>query len=217
MRVVVESTVVVFIQEREIMLRVTDSDSEGKITPKSVLRHRPIGERQEMAPIMRRSSRSRKHADGSHPMGGQPSQGRKAASPSVLHDRQHWLVSVGLTVAGTVVLIWVLQMALVWAMTASNDLRYGRPRTYQVDAVVGHHDSASHPTHLIALNLGGHIEIMELPGGDASHARVLIGPIVSGDGADLVPVMLQLVDRHGNHHPDLLVHCGAMELWLHNQ
>ena len=96
--ILVESTVVVFVQEREIMLRVTDHDYEGKITPKSVLQHRPIGDRQEMAPIMRRSSRSSKHTDGSHPMGGQPSQVGKSAGTSASHDRQHWLVLVGLTV-----------------------------------------------------------------------------------------------------------------------
>lgn len=60
-------------------------------------------------------------------------------------------------------------------------------------------------------------EVLEIPGGDASHARMLAGPTLSGYGADLVPVTLQLVDRQGNHHPDLLVQCGAVELWFKNE
>jgi len=80
-----------------------------------------------------------------------------------------------------------------------------------------HHDSAAHPTHFTAMNLQGHVEILEIPGGDASHARMLVGPTLSGDGADLVPVTLRLVDRQGNHHPDLLVQCGAVELWFKNE
>lgn len=86
-----------------------------------------------------------------------------------------------------------------------------------MDAVVGHNDSATHPTHLVAMNLQGHVEILEIPGGDASHARMLVGPTLTGDGSDLVPVTLQLVDRQGNHHPDLLVQCGAVELWFINK
>ncbi len=31
------------------------------------------------------------------------------------------------------------------------------------------------------------------------------------------PVTLQLVDRQSNHHPDLLVPCGSVELWFINK
>src|SRR6266487_4661311 len=43
---------------------------------------------------------------------------------------------------------------------------YGYPRTYQTDAVVGHGDSLAHPSHFIAINLDGHLEVIELSGGD---------------------------------------------------
>ncbi len=33
------------------------------------------------------------------------------------------------------------------------------PRTFQVDAVVGHNDSATNPSHFIAMNLNGRIEM----------------------------------------------------------
>ncbi len=46
---------------------------------------------------------------------------------------------------------------------------------------------------------------------------MLGGPTLSGDGADLAPVTLQLVDRERNHHPNLLVQCGSVELWFINR
>jgi hypothetical protein len=48
----------------------------------------------------------------------------------------HWLIFVGLTML-IMILGWVALSALgSWWQTTSNDWRYGRPRTFQVDAVV---------------------------------------------------------------------------------
>ena len=197
------------------------ADHPGKLTPKSGLRHRPIGASPETVPITPRSSRLKRKPREPHTTGGLPSTApAKSATNKVetqTHVHAHPLVLIGLAMAATVMLMIVIQIALSVATVAYNDLRYGRPRTYQLDAVVGHNDSAAHPTHFAAMNLGGHIEILEIPGGDASHARMLVGPTLSGDGADLVPVTLQFVDRQGNHHPDLFVQCGAVELWFINK
>lgn len=194
---------------------------QGKLTPKSGLRYRPIGTIPETVPITPRTSRLKRKPREPHTIGGLPSTAptKSATSRPETQSRSHVhpLVLVGCAMATTVILMMVLQIALSVATVAYNDLRYGRPRTFQVDAVVGHNDSAAHPTHFTAMNLEGHIEILELPGGDASHARMLVGPTLAGDGADLVPVTLQLVDRQGNHHPDLLVQCGAVELWFKNE
>src|SRR5215469_16870910 len=80
-----------------------------------------------------------------------------------------------------------------------DDLHYGRPRTFQIDAVVGQNDSASNPSHFIALNLNGRIEVIEFPGGDASKARIYLGPQLYGSGQDLIPVTLSFVDVNANH------------------
>lgn len=194
---------------------------QGKITPKSGLRHRPIGGTPETVPITPRSSRLKGKKREPHTSGGLPSTAPAKSATSKPKTRSyphaHPLVLVGLAMTTTVMLMIVFQIVLSVATVAYNDLRFGRPRTYQVDAVVGHNDSAAHPTHFTAMNLGGHIEILEIPGGDASHARMLVGPTLSGDGADLAPVTLRLVDRQGNHHPDLLVQCGSVELWFKNE
>lgn len=197
------------------------ADHPGKITPKSGLRYRPIGAKPEMVPITVRSSRPGRKQHEPHTAGGLPSTApvpKATSKPGTQHCLHvHWLVLVGLAMMATVILMIGLQIALSVATTAYDDLRFGRPRTFQLDAVVGHHDSAAHKTHFTAMNLGGHIEILELPGGDASHARMLVGPTLTGSGSDLAPVTLQLVDRERNHRPDLLVQCGAVEVWFKNE
>lgn len=197
------------------------ADRPGKLTPKSNLRYRPIGVTPETVPITPRTSRLKGKKREPHTTGGLPSTAPTKSATSTPKTRSyphaHPLVLVGLAMAATVILMIMFQIALSMVTTTYDDLKFGRPRTYQVDAVVGHNDSAAHPTHLVAMNLGGHIEILEIPGGDASHARMLVGPILSGDGADLAPVTLQQVDRQGNHHPDLLVQCGSVEVWFKNE
>jgi hypothetical protein len=197
------------------------ADHEEKITSKSVLRHRPIGAAPGTVPITPRTSRLKRKQHEPHTTGGMPSTAQASKAANTLQVQSgihiHWLVLVGLAMTATVILMIALQIALAWITLTYDDLKFGRPRTFQLDAVVGHHDSTAHPTHLVAMNLGGHIEILEIPGRDASHARMLVGPSLSGDGADLMPVTLQLVDRQGNHHPDLLVQCGSVELWFLNK
>jgi hypothetical protein len=95
-------------------------------------------------------------------------------------------------------------LLLGWVQTTWDDLHYGRPRTFQIDAFVGH-ETGSTPSHFLALNLQGQIEIIELPGGDATHARIYVGPHLYGPGAGLVPVTLRFVDRAHRHHPDMLI------------
>jgi hypothetical protein len=103
--------------------------------------------------------------------------------------------------------LWTgLAMAINWWNTTWDDLYYGRPRTFQTDYIVGHHDSPGTPSHFIALNLGGHLEIIEFPGGDGSHARIYLGPQLYGPGSDLAPITLSFVDVNGNHLPDMIVH-----------
>ena len=95
-------------------------------------------------------------------------------------------------------------------------MQYGRPRTFQMDAVVGHQDSLSNPTHFIFLNLNRHIEVIELPGGDATHARIYPGPILFGDGQDLISVTAEVRDVNGDGKPDIIVHIQDQQLFLIN-
>lgn len=101
---------------------------------------------------------------------------------------------------------WVAFNALGnWWQVTQDDWYYGRPRTFQTDAVVGHNDSASNPSHFIVINLNRHILIIELPGGDSSKARIYTGPILIGQGQDLTPVTLSFRDVNGDGRPDMIV------------
>src|SRR5437870_12177463 len=86
-----------------------------------------------------------------------------------------------------------------------DDVHYVRPRTIQIDQFGGHNESSWTPSHFIAINLHGHIEVIELPGGDATHAHVYLGPQLYSPNSELVPVTLQFVDVNGDHKPDMLI------------
>jgi len=117
----------------------------------------------------------------------------------------HPLLLLGLGMLGMLLLWTLLTAGSGWWNDTLDTIHYGNPRTYQTDEVVGHNDSASNPSHFIALNLHGRIEIIEFPGGDGSHARIYLGPQIFGAGADKVPVTLKFIDVNGDKKVDMLV------------
>lgn len=120
--------------------------------------------------------------------------------------RRHWLLYMGVGMIGVLVAWMGLSLLMNWWQEYQDDLHYGRPRTSQCDAVVGHADSPHNPSHFIAVNLNRHLEVIEIPGGDASHIRVYLGPVLFGPGEDLAPVTLTFKDVNGDGKPDLIVH-----------
>jgi hypothetical protein len=110
-------------------------------------------------------------------------------------------------------LLWFGQMLLNWGSTASDDLRYGRPRTTNIDHIVGH-ETGNTPTHFTALNLNGQIYVVEIPGGNPKNAQLLVGPRLYGPDSDLAPVTLSFVGDA--HHPDLVIIVGDVEMHFHN-
>jgi hypothetical protein len=133
------------------------------------------------------------------------------------HGQKHWMVPAVLGMGVMIVLTILAQFAWSAGTTIYLDLRFGMPRTTQVDAYVGHEAGQHIPSHFIGENLRGQVVILEFPGSDAQHMRVLIGPHLAGPGADQTPVLLSFVDRHGKHTPDLLVQCGSIEVWYANE
>ena len=96
-------------------------------------------------------------------------------------------------------------MALTWWRVWQDDLRYGRPRTYQTDALVSSTDTTEHPSHFIVLNLQGRAVIYYLPGGDLSKTKAYAGMTLVGEQTALSPVTIDIRDVTGDHHPDLIV------------
>ena len=118
-----------------------------------------------------------------------------------------------------VVASWVILTAVAnWWTTTQDDWHYGRPRTFQINAVVGHNDSQANPSHFIALNLNRQIEVIEIPGGDATHERVYIVLTLIGDGQDLQPVTLSFKDVNNDGKSDMLIHIGDQTIvYLNDQ
>jgi hypothetical protein len=117
----------------------------------------------------------------------------------------HPLFYLGAGMAAAVLLWTVVSVVCSWSTLTLDDIRYGRPRTFQEDAWVGHNEQTGVPSHFIAVNLNRRIEIIELPGGDPTHAKVYVGPQLYGANDDLVPVTLKFIDVNKNHKPDMLV------------
>ena len=122
---------------------------------------------------------------------------------------RHWSVYLVTGMVTMTALVIGLYGLGNWWQGVQDRWTYGYPRTYQVDAVVGHnHDSSSHPSHFMAVNLKGHIEVFELPAGDPTKVRVFLGPILSGNDADQVAVSLSFVDLDHDGTLDLVLRYG---------
>jgi hypothetical protein len=131
---------------------------------------------------------------------------QRARARSSLVSRRLHTAAYGITLLLATLAVYAAISLLVSNIhTKVDDLRYGRPRTIQLDSFVGHDEPAGHPTHVIAMNLNRQVIVVELPGGDASKTRTIVGPYLFGADADLTPVLPSLRDMDGDGQPDLLL------------
>lgn len=186
------------------------------IVARSALRHRPISQpgtddirivpvtptARASRTLQRKPSKARPHTRTL------PTQ----QSPFVLH----WTVHCGLAMLMMVLLLWIGQLVWTWGVQTYNDIHYGRPRTVQVDAFVGH-EKGNIASHFIALNNHGQIEIIEMPSGDASQARVFFAQHFTGPQADLIPVSVQFSDPQHTRHPDMIVSAQQSQMLFKNE
>ncbi len=119
----------------------------------------------------------------------------------------HWLFLVGLGMAVVIILWMIGSVVLNWGMQRYNDLRYGNPRTYQTDAVVGQGgDSATKPSHFIAMNWNHQAVVIELKAGDPKQSVSYTAPIyIVGDNGD-APVTLEFKDVNNDKKVDMIIH-----------
>jgi hypothetical protein len=128
------------------------------------------------------------------------------------HKRFKPTLLLGMIVA--VVLLAGLTSLVSWWQGFQQDITYGNPRTSQIDAVVGHSDSAAHPTHFVFINLHGNIEVIEMQGGDAAKTHKYDIPTLNGSGQDLTPVTGNIVNQQGKIN--LIVHVGSQNFLFVN-
>jgi hypothetical protein len=113
-------------------------------------------------------------------------------------------VLAGVTLAALAVYVMV-SMAVEWVQVKADDFQYGRPRTMQVDAFVGHGETEGVPTHFVAMNVNRRVTVLEFPGGDATKATAIVGPYLFGEGEDLTPVQASVQDVNADAKPDLVL------------
>jgi hypothetical protein len=133
------------------------------------------------------------------------------------HKRSiHPMLYLGVGMIAMLALFLLLSSAATWIQTTKDDITYGRPRTFNIDAVVGHNDSAANPTHFIAINLYRHVQVIEIPGQDETKERTFNITTLYGDGMDLTPVTLSFRDLTGNGKLDMLIHIQDQTLVMIN-
>lgn len=201
--------------------------------PRSALRYRPIAadDQAAPAPVVSRAHRTRpdarmtappaapddgdrrKHAPGHRVSTPAP---RQSAPPTRTRRHIHPLLFVGLGLVVTTVLWIGISWLASWGTYEWNMLRYGDPRTFQVDAVVGHRDNSQHPSHFVAINLHGVVTILEFPAGDPGRARVLATTSVLGPNADQAVALLRFIDVTHRGTPDMLITIDGLESVLIN-
>jgi hypothetical protein len=119
-------------------------------------------------------------------------------------------------IAGAAVLIValyaVVSAAVQWTQVKLDDLQYGRPRTMQLDAYVGHSEADGLPSHFVAMNLNRRVTIMEMPGGDSAKINTILGPYLFGQGEDLTPITMSSTDLNGDGLADLSVNVKNEQL-----
>lgn len=193
---------------------------EHAITPRSILRHRPIGDGRttltSLPKVPERASRTQSMKQSVIPDAALPITETGEQSVGEQGTSLHWLGFVGLGMCAMVLVVICATLVVRWGEQAWLNWQYGYPRTYQVDTFVGHEQGHT-ASHFVAMNLHGQIEIIELPGGDMGRAHLYLGPQLSGPGADQVPVTLQFVaNKDDAQHPNMIVHIGSTQVFYHN-
>jgi hypothetical protein len=116
-----------------------------------------------------------------------------------------------------VALILMANSVIAWGQTKLDDLRYGRPRTMQLSAFVGHNEASGMPTQFVAMNLNRRVVVFEIPGGDPSKTRTLTGPYLFGANENLTPVRLRVASVNGDDKADLIVSVKNEEIIYINE
>ncbi len=114
--------------------------------------------------------------------------------------RLHWMVYVGGVLCIALVGGMLLNMVMHWAQVTWDDVHYGRPRTYQTDADVGHGGIS----HFTVENLGGQIFVIEIPMSDPKKYK-LYGLELTGTEASLAVATITFQDVTGDGKPDMII------------
>ena len=100
---------------------------------------------------------------------------------------------------------WLLSWVANWWQGVQDNLKYGNPRTFQIDHYIGLGDSPDHPDHFIVLNLHGVIEVVQINPQDHTKDAVYVLTNVENES---VPASLGFRDVNGSGKTDIVVTIG---------
>jgi hypothetical protein len=113
-----------------------------------------------------------------------------------------WGVKFLLILFAMMIIGWILISALFnWWRVHQDDVQYGRPRTFQADADVGHGGRS----HFTVQNLDGKIIITELPNNDPTRAKFSGAPTLAGSDAALLPATVSFEHMNEDDALDLVL------------
>lgn len=190
---------------------MSSSSTVSEICPRSILRYRPLDA--DAVPVVSTWKRSARRSQTTKQL---PPSTKREASSFPTHTSGSLATVVGLGMCIMLVLIIAGQWFVGWAQVTLDDWRYGRPRTFQTDVYVGQ-ETTGQPSHFMAINNHGQVEVIEFPGNDPSRARIFLGPHLYGINAELTPVTLRFIDPHHMRHPDMVVYCGTTSVVFLNR
>lgn len=184
----------------------------NRIVPRSILRYRPITSETEQWSTRRTTNAGPPEIPTWHSQS-QPSVPKTGA---IVSSSASLAAVVGCGMVLALLLIILGQLVVGWAQITWDDWHYGRPRVSQVDQYVGHEQTGQPPSHFLALNNRGRVEVIELPGDDPTRARIFLGLQLTGTNADLVPVAVRFVDSGHTHYPDMIIQVRTLSIVFHN-
>jgi hypothetical protein len=118
-----------------------------------------------------------------------------------VQKRFHWLFSVGVVMVAAIVLSIAASALAQWWHVQQDTWSYGTPRTFQIDANVGH-DGIS---HFIVVNLHGHIIITEMHENNLAETKIYSGPVFSGNNVDDLVATISFQDVNGDGKSDMVI------------
>lgn len=124
----------------------------------------------------------------------------------------HPLITAAFAAAAIVIAYQLLAGLLFWTHLRLDDLRYGYPRSSQMEGYVGFGESTGQPTHFIALNLRRQVEVLYISGDDPTHVSTIKGPLLYGANEEYAPVTMRLVDVNGDGYPDLVLSVDRQQI-----
>jgi len=136
---------------------------------------------------------------------------KQVQTEPVIKRRHHWLFWIGCIFCIMLVGWTLLSLLSGFIQQKRDDLLYGNPRIFQIDANVGHYGRVS---HFVAVNLDGYIEIFETQRGHPEAAKIYTPTALLISPAD--PVTLSFQDVNGDGKPDMIITAPSFQAVLFN-